>query len=154
TRGLADEPARRQALTGLDEQVLARGLQRLAHYSEPSNASANSSLFRGLGKDVRYSFRLLRNNPGFALVAIVTLALGIAANTAIFSVLNALFFHPPGINDPAHLVAVRAKYDKLNLPNIGISATDYADARDSKQIIASAAMAMPGPLLYTTPEGT
>lgn len=90
-------------------------------------------------QDFRFAFRALSKNPGFAAVTVLTLALGIAANTAIFSVMNALFFHPPGIDDPARVVAVRVRYPKLNLPNISISATDYADVRDSKQIFAFAA---------------
>jgi len=93
-----------------------------------------------LSQDFRYAFRTLVKNPGFTVVAILTLALGIAANTAIFSALNALFLHPAGIPDPGRLLAIRVKYDKLNLKSIVISATDFADVRDSKKVFSSAAM--------------
>jgi putative ABC transport system permease protein len=56
--------------------------------------------------DVRFGARMLRKNPGFAAVAIVTLALGIAANTTIFSVMNGWMFRPPNIKDPGRVVMI------------------------------------------------
>ncbi|HUI40364.1 MAG TPA: ABC transporter permease [Terriglobia bacterium] len=90
--------------------------------------------------DVRYGLRNLAKNPGFAAVAILTLALGIGANTAIFSVVNGLLIHPAGIPHADRLVAIRVKYDKLNLKSIGVSVPDFADVRDSKQTFSSAAI--------------
>ena len=57
-----------------------------------------------LAQDVRYSVRTFVKNPGFAVIAILTLALGIGANTAIFSVINAAFFAPYGVEAPEQLV--------------------------------------------------
>src|SRR5690242_4763840 len=91
-------------------------------------------------RDLKYGFRLLIKSPAFTIVAGVTLALGIGANTAIFSVVNGLFLHPVGIPQPDRLLAVRVKYDKLNLKNIVISPTDFADVRDAKQVFSSAAI--------------
>src|SRR6266481_6312876 len=54
--------------------------------------------------DVRYGTRMLRKNPGFAAVVIVTLALGIAANTTIFSAVNGWMLRPPKIKDPSRVV--------------------------------------------------
>ncbi|MGH9541726.1 MAG: ABC transporter permease [Terriglobales bacterium] len=90
--------------------------------------------------DVRYAFRALRKSPGFAAVAIVTLALGIGANTAVFSLIDNLLLHPPGINQPDRVVALRAKYDKLNLKNIDISAPDFADFAAARRIFSAAAL--------------
>ncbi|HXR38380.1 MAG TPA: hypothetical protein VN776_04780, partial [Terracidiphilus sp.] len=90
-------------------------------------------------RDLRYGFRMLAKNLGFTTVAVLSLALGIGANTIIFSLINGLFLHPLGISDPAHLFAVRVKYEKLNLKSIVISAPDFKDVQDSKQVFSSAA---------------
>src|SRR5579864_5313538 len=95
---------------------------------------------------------MMAKAPGFAAIAILTLALGVGANTAIFSVVNTLFLHPPGVAQPERVVVQRARYVKLGLKNIVVSAPDYAQVRDSKEIFASAALETGANFNYTAGE--
>ena len=79
-------------------------------------------------QDLRYTMRQLIKNPGFTATAVLTLALGIGANVAVFSVINASLLNPSGIPHPDRIVAVRAKYSVGDLKNISISPPDFADA--------------------------
>ena len=91
--------------------------------------------------ELRYAWRQLRKSPGFALVSILTLAIGIGANIAVFSVTNAVLLNPSGIPHPDGLVAVRVRYRAMpDLSNIGISAPDFGDAADGKDIFSAAAL--------------
>ena len=96
---------------------------------------------------------MLAKNPGFTTVAVLTLALGVAANAVIFSVINGLFLHPSGIADPTHLFAIRVKYDKLNLKSIVVSAPAYAEVRESRQIFSSTAAENEEGFNYLAPDG-
>jgi predicted permease len=100
-------------------------------------------------RDVKYALRMLWSNPGFTVVAVLTLALGIGVNTAIFSAVNGLLLHPNGIPHPEQVVAIRARYEKLNLKSIVISAPDYAFVRDNKQLFAATAAEEQGDFNYT-----
>src|SRR4051794_17930338 len=62
------------------------------------------TVLRDLVQDLRYGARTLRRSPGFTLVVVVTLGLGIGANAAIFSLANALFLRPLSVRDPGGLV--------------------------------------------------
>ena len=100
-------------------------------------------------QDLRYALRMLAKNPGFTAVAVLTLALGIGANAAIFSAVNSLLLHPAGISHAERLAAIRVRYEKLNLKNIVASAPDYTFVRDHREVFASAAMQTDGGFNYT-----
>jgi predicted permease len=93
--------------------------------------------------DLRFAVRQLFRAPTFAIVTILTLALGVGANTAIFSVVQAVLLHPSGVQDPERVASFHAKYTQLNLPMIGVSVPDFADARSMTGMVDKAAMMQP-----------
>jgi putative ABC transport system permease protein len=79
--------------------------------------------FRGLGGDLRYGLRSLRQHPALAAIALVTLSLGSGANAAIFSVVNAVLLRPLPFAEPDRIVAFWG-----SVPQMGIRVLDYPDA--------------------------
>jgi predicted permease len=90
-------------------------------------------MMQTLWQDLRYGARILRKKPGFALIAVITLALGIGANTAIFSVVNGALLRPLPVKEPEHLVGLYRKipqdpnYNRFSYPN-------YVDVRDRNRV--------------------
>ncbi|MGH9435346.1 MAG: ABC transporter permease, partial [Terriglobia bacterium] len=90
-------------------------------------------------QDVKFALRLLAKNPGFTAIAVIVLALGIGANTAIFSVVDGVVLRPLPIHQPGRVVAVHEQFTQLGLPRIGVSAPDFADISRMKDIFANTA---------------
>ena len=88
--------------------------------------------------DIRYALRQLLASPAFSLVALLTLALGIGVNGALFSIVNSILFRPPGYADPATLVDVYEtspsfRYSTTSYPN-------YRDVRDQNEVFSGVAL--------------
>src|ERR1041384_4373858 len=84
---------------------------------------------RAFLKDLAYGSRSLRRNPGFAVTVIVTLALGIGASTAIFSVVNAVLLRPLPYTAPERLVLVQTDLRNRNVRDFPFAPGDYNDLR-------------------------
>ncbi len=93
-----------------------------------------------LFQDIRYALRMLGKSPAFTAIAIVTLALGIGANTAIFSVVNSTLLAPLTIQKPAQVVNLWATSTIFDFPNLGLSAPDVADLRAQGHSFSQVAM--------------
>src|SRR5271166_1655707 len=90
--------------------------------------------------ELRLALRRLSKQPGFTVTTIVTLALAIGANTAIFSVIDAVLMHPSGVDAPQRLAVMRTRYSRLNLDFPVVSVPDYADAASLTPQVESAAV--------------
>ena len=80
--------------------------------------------------DIRYAFRMLRRKPAFAAAIIATVALAIGANTAIFSVVNAVLLRPLPFAEPGRLIQVAEKNDRLHLPAFAASLLNFLSWRE------------------------
>src|SRR5438034_9941204 len=87
-------------------------------------------------QDLRYGARMLRRRPGFTLIAVITLALGIGANTAIFSVADKLLLRSLPVKDPQQLALVSGETVSPKFLNNLFSYPDYADYRDQNEVFS------------------
>ena len=84
-------------------------------------------------RDLRYAGRNLLRSPSFTLLAVAIMALGIGGNTAVFSLVNQILLHPPGISQPQRIIVLRTRYDELNLDFELASPPALAAASDNSQ---------------------
>ncbi|HJQ25199.1 MAG TPA: ABC transporter permease [Blastocatellia bacterium] len=85
-------------------------------------------------QDLRYGARMLTKKPGFTAVAIITLALGVGANTAMFSVVNSLLLRPLPFKHAEQLVRVSSDFTKRNAKDVGVTVPELFDYRDRADV--------------------
>ena len=98
--------------------------------AEEARDARGVRLLDQLGQDLRYGARTLLKKPGFAVVAVVTLGLGIGANTAIFSVVNGVFLKPLPYDNGERLVLLQQSAPLTSQPAVGISIKELRDYRE------------------------
>ena len=100
--------------------------------------------------DLRQAFRALRRRPGFAAVAVLTLAFGIGINASLFSMISAFFLQPLPVKDAHQLVFLMQKGELINVP-IGHSFPDYLDYRRATTVFSHLVAYMPTPCISQPP---
>jgi putative ABC transport system permease protein len=89
--------------------------------------------------DLRYGLRMLIRSPSFTIVAVGVLALGIAAGTAIFSVVNAVLLRPLPYSEPDRLLLVQESLPKLSLRTSSVSAAEFWDYKQGNEVFSDIA---------------
>ena len=128
SEGLPAGDARRQALAELG------GVERLREEARDARRGHRAGT---LWQDVRYGLRALRAAPGFAAAVIATFALGVGANTAIFSVVKAVLLEPLPYRDPGRLMFVWADVTDLGYPRAPLAGPELADFQAHSQLFES-----------------
>src|SRR5438477_6731553 len=145
--GAPEELARQQVLQQLNaSELLRRELKnvegRVSQKPVAPGAQSKINLFGDLTQDIRYALRVLAKNPAFTIIAVIALALGIGANSAIFSVVNAVLLRPLPFKHPEQLVMVWENAAHLGFPKNTPSPANFLDwQKQASAFTGMAAMA-------------
>ena len=121
-QGLSEEEARATA---------RRSFGNLLHAEEHFYESSHWLAWDRFWQDVRYGVRMLRKSPGFTAIAVLTIALGIGATTAIFSVVDAALLHPLPYPHPEQLVSIQDDLPGMGAQDVGMSQPEWQDLQRS-----------------------
>ena len=129
-----------------------RMLGGIEQYKEECRDMRRVSFFEDLVRDVRYAIRSLAKTPGFTAVVVATLALGIGANSAIFTVVDRVLLRPLDYTKPDQLMYLSAESPAVGGVGNALSAPEYRDFRQMTQSFAAVGAYSTGGAAYTTGE--
>ncbi|HEX8458967.1 MAG TPA: ABC transporter permease [Pyrinomonadaceae bacterium] len=137
--GASAEEARRACVAELAEsELLTEELGRVERRAPPETvvpgAQGRTNIMGDIRQDLRYAVRMMWKTPAFTVVAIIALALGIGANSAIFSVVNTVLLRPLPYQDPERLVMVWEDDTKGGYPRDTPAVANYIDWRDQNTV--------------------
>ncbi len=142
-RAHLDLEAEEQAQSGTPPREAAyaarRALGNTLQIKEETRQVWTWTWLEHLTRDVRHAAVQLRKNPGFATVAVITMALGIGVNTAVFSIINAVLLREPPYREPARLVRLLESFLQMGDSRLGTSPPEYLDYRDRNRVFSSIA---------------
>jgi predicted permease len=138
-RGATESEARQEVLGDLNEnELLATALKRVERRVEPEplviGKDGKTNVIADLWRDIRYGLRMLARSPGFTIIAVLALALGIGANSAIFSVVNTVLLRPLPYKNPGALVMVWDDQAHLGFPKDTPSPANFLDWREQNTV--------------------
>src|SRR5213082_3383368 len=144
SRGVSEDEAERAVLADLKvPNLLARELKRVERpvLQNPvaMGTQAKSNVIGDLGQDLRYGLRILAKNRAFTAIAVLALALGIGANSAIFSVVNAILLRPLPYKNPEQLVMVWEEATHFGFPKNTPSPANFLDWRRQSTVFTGMA---------------
>ncbi len=134
-QGLSAEAARAEALRRFGD------VERVRHACEAESGALEASTQRtewwdSLRQDLAYALRSLRRSPGLLLATVFTLALGIGANTAVFSVVEGVLLRPPPFPQPERLVRLYTHFPGLGLSRANVSRPEVEDFRQAREALS------------------
>src|SRR5437763_9361075 len=134
-----------------DEARIAaiRAIGGISQFQEECRDMRRTNYIHDGLQDLRYAGRNLLRSRGFSCLAVLIMALAIGANTAVFSLVNQILLHPPGVSEPQRIVVVRTKYSKLNVDLDSSSPPALADGRTNKQMFEHAGAARAASFNYS-----
>lgn len=157
--GADHDEAQRAALGELDEDARMRGELSRVERSEsrlpPPGDPNRGSFFAGLWHDLRYATRMLRRNPGFTALAVVTLALGVGSTTVVYAIVDNVLIRPVPYKDIDRLVRIYTTEDKDPAKRVMLSFPDLDDIRARARTLEATGTYRSGPsvvLLEGDPE--
>lgn len=138
----------RRAALALEDAALFRSHLRAASFGRTQITRTRREPMQELLQNLRFAFRMIRRNPGFAAVVVITLGLGIGANTAVFSVINTVLLRPLPYDEPDRMTLVWTNFGP-DLPQNWISGPEFVEMREFNNTFEDIAVAVPSTVAFT-----